>query len=258
MARNDLPVNLLNAEKIASELIHKYGIAAQNHIRLHDIAFNERALVVEEHVGRAAARLTRIGESATIRVSPNEIPERKRFSIAHELGHLKLNHIAGSIEKVCSNKDMLSWHRADIETEANFFASELLMPRSLVKRMCDVADVNFEPIRKIASEFRSSLTASALRFVRFCPEQCAVVFSVGGKVAWSYHSQDWWPFIPKGKHVDERSIAYDFFKGESIPDEPIDVDAEVWVDAKGIDEVTEHSIGSKTHGFVLSILWIRP
>ena len=258
MAKNYLSGNLLNAEQAASELIEKYGIAAPDHIRLRDIAFSEKAAVVEEPVGRAAARLTRIGNSATIRVPPDEHPERKRFSIAHELAHFRLNHVAGLLEKICTNQDMSSWHRPDIETEANFFAGELLMPTNLVTKMCDVAKVDFEPVRKIASEFRSSLTASAIRFIRFCPEQCAIVYSEDGRVYWSYRSQDWWPFIQNGMPIDKRSIAYDFFQGEQIPDEPIEVDAEAWINERGIDEVVEHSIGSKTYGFVLSILWVKP
>jgi hypothetical protein len=44
-----------------------------------------------------------------------------------------------------------------------------------------VAEVNFGPIRKIANDFRASLTATALRFVRLCPEKCAVVFFIERK-----------------------------------------------------------------------------
>jgi Zn-dependent peptidase ImmA (M78 family) len=258
MVRNNIPAKLYYAEDVAAELIDRYGIAEPEHIRLMDIAYNENVIVVEKPVGRAAARLTRIGRSATIRVPPDEHPKRKRFSIAHELGHFKLNHLKGTIQKVCSKKDMESWHQPDVETEANFFASELLMPKKLVVGMCDVSKVDFLPIRKIADEFRSSLTAAAIRFVRFCPEQCAVVFSKGGKIIWSFGSKDWWPFIPAGKPLADRTIAYDFFQGESIPDEAIDMDADAWISAKGVEEIVEHSIGSNRYGFVLSILWIRP
>jgi len=257
MTGNDLPLKLLNAERAASDLIERYGICAPDHIRLRDIAFNEKAVVVEESVGRAAARLTRIGDRATIRVPPDEHPGRKRFSIAHELGHLILNHVAGSIQKVCSNRDMMSWHRPDIETEANFFASELIMPKKLVVPMCDVAEINLEPVRKVANQFRVSLMASAIRFVRFCPEKCAVVCSENGKVSWSYRSPTWWPVIRRGMILDERTIAYDFFKDEALPDEPIEIDANAWISMRETEEVVEHSLGSKSYGFVLSILWIR-
>jgi hypothetical protein len=153
---------------------------------------------------------------------------------------------------------MMEWYHPNEETEANFFAAELILPRSLVEKKCDVGIVNFEPVRQIAREFRASLTATALRFVRFCPERCAVVYSRNGYIRWFYKSENWWPFIPKGQPLDNRTVAYDFFQGKTIPDEPIDVEAEAWAEGRGLDEIIEHSIGSKRLQFVLSILWIRP
>jgi len=39
---------------------------------------------------------------------------------------------------------------------------------------------------------------------------------------------------------------------------PVEMDADAWIESNGINEIVEHSIGSPRHGFVLSILWIRP
>lgn len=248
---------LLQAEKSASEIIENYGISSPEHLRVRDIAFDLGATVIEEPIRMAAASIVRIGDKATIRVRPSDMPERKRFSIAHEMGHFKMGHIQ-SIQRICSNKDMMSWHKTSQETEANFFASELILPKKLVVKRCDVASVNFEPIREIAKDFRSSLTATAIKFVRLCPEKCAVVYSQQGKILWYYKSDDWWPYIPKYVPLDRRTIAYDFFQGEQIPDEPIEVDADAWAGARGLEEIVEHSIGSANYGFVLSILWIKP
>jgi hypothetical protein len=58
--------------------------------------------------------------------------------------------------------------------------------------------------------------------------------------------------------LDRRTIAYDFFKGERIPDEPIEIEADAWIETRGVEDIVEHSIGSVNYGFVLSILWIKP
>lgn len=259
MSQNNFPLQFTMAENAATQLIDKYGIEAPEHIRLSDIAFHEGVLVVNEPVARATASLVRIGNTATIRVSPSDIPERQRFSIAHELGHFKLNHLAGELKKVCTKKDMMSWYKSSIETEANFFASELLLPKKLVEKMCDVSDVNFKPVQEIKNKFRVSLTAAAIRFVRLNPEKCAVVYSESGKIKWSYRSQDWWPYIQKDQPLDKRTLAYDFFRGEELYNEPIDVEADAWINnSRGVSEIVEHSIGSKEFDFVLSLLWIRP
>lgn len=254
---NNVDFRLITAESTAANLIDEFGICSPEHISVRDIAFAKGALVVEERVTGAAASIVKLGEHATIRIPPGDSQERKRFSIAHELGHLLMNHVE-SIQRVCSDEDMMNWYQSSQETQANFFASELILPKSLVEKRCDVAEVNFEPIRKIAKDFRSSLTATAIKFVRLCPEKCALVFSSKGKVQWFYKSPDWWPFIRRDKKLDKRTLAYDFFVSEPMDKEPVEIDADAWIESSGIDEIVEHSIGSTNHGFVLSILWIRP
>jgi Zn-dependent peptidase ImmA (M78 family) len=255
---NEIDLKLLNAEHLASNTIEQFGICSHEHIRVRDIAFALGATVIEQKINRAAASIVRVGNHATIRISPTDSLERKRFSIAHELGHLVMNHIE-SIQKVCSDEDMMNWYQSSQETQANFFASELILPKSLVEGRCDVAEVTFEPIIQIAKDFRASLTAATIKFVRLCPEKCAVVFSSKGKVQWFYKSPDWWPFIRRDKKLDKRTLAYDFFISEPMDKEPVEIDADAWIESSsGINEIVEHSIGSSQHGFVLSILWIRP
>lgn len=254
---NEIDLKLLNAEHLASNTIDRFGICSHEHIRVRDIAFALGATVIEQKISRAAASIVMVGNHATIRISPTDSPERKRFSIAHELGHFIMNHVE-SIQRFCSDEDMMNWYQSSQETQANFFASELILPKKLVERRCDVAEVNFEPIIQIAKHFRSSLTATAIKFVRLCPEQCALVFSSKGKIQWFYKSPDWWPFIRRDKKLDKRTLAYDFFISKPMDKEPVGIDADAWIESNGINEIVEHSIGSPRHGFVLSILWIRP
>lgn len=259
MITNDIPLAFAQAENAASKLIDKYGINSPEQIRVRDIAFLENAFVVEEAVARATASLVRTENTATIRVTPTDQPERQRFSIAHELGHFKLNHTNGILQKICTKNDMMSWHSNNIEAEANFFADELLLPKKMIEKMCDVAEINFKPVEDISKKFRVSLTATAIKFVRLNPEKCAVVYSENGKIIWSYRSPEWWPFIQHGRPLDKRTGAYDFFQGEELDTEPIDVDADAWLtNTKWVREISEHSIGAKQLGFVLSLLWIKP
>lgn len=256
--KNNLELNFRKAEQEASSLIEQYGITSPDHIRLKDIAFDKKVTVVEGELKGAAASLVRTGEYATIRVDKDERNEyRKRFSIAHELGHYVLNH-RQSIARFCSNDDMMSWYNKTQETEANFFASELILPNKLLRPRCDVREVNFEPIKNIANEFRASMTATSIRFVRYCPEACAVVFSKDNKIIWSYRSEEWWPFIRSGKTLDRYTVASDFFVDKELPDEPVPVNGDAWLEDNRVEEVIEHSICSRKLNFVLSILWIPP
>jgi len=255
----DLPVPILRAEQKAAEIIERFGITVPEHILLEDIAYALGAKIVEGPLKGAAASLVRMGARATIRIPANEkYQARKRFSVAHEIGHFVLDH-GHSLCRVCTEDNMLDWNQhPSQETEANFFAGELLLPKKLFKDRCDVREVNFSPVRKLAEEFNTSLTATAIRFVRFCPEMCVLVFSKDSKIQWFYKSEEWWPFIRKGQPIDNGTFAYDFFHGREMPDEPQEVDASAWVTSRGVESIVEHSVGSRNLGYVLSLLWIRP
>jgi Zn-dependent peptidase ImmA (M78 family) len=253
---NDIDFRLAEAERLASETIDEFGIRSPEHIRIRDIAFAKGALVIEQNLTGAVASIVKVGTSATIRIPPTDAMERKRFSIAHELGHLLLGHIV-SIKKACSDGDMMNWYQTNHETQANFFASELILPTKLVRSKCDTKNISFKPIKQLSKDFRASLTATAIKFVRLSPAMCAVVYSANGKIKWFYKSSDWWPFIHKNQKLDKRTLAYDFFAGEPMEPEPAEVDADAWVESRGLDEIVEHSIASSQYGFVLSLLWVR-
>ncbi len=136
----DIDFKLIEAERMASETIDEFGICSPEHIRIRDIAFAKGAMVVEQRLTRAAASIVKTGNHTTIRIPPTDVPERKRFSIAHELGHLLMGHVA-SIRKACSDDDMMNWYQSSQETQANFFASELILPVKLVSSPCEVGNV---------------------------------------------------------------------------------------------------------------------
>ena len=68
-------------------------------------------------------------EDNTIYVNPNESWSRKRFTVAHELGHCLLGHGARN-----RRRDALPGVDSQ-EVEANNFAAELLMPEDAVKQL---------------------------------------------------------------------------------------------------------------------------
>ncbi|MDB4921208.1 ImmA/IrrE family metallo-endopeptidase [Mucilaginibacter sp.] len=77
---------------------------------------------------------------AVIAYSPNQGEQRKRFTIAHELGHYIL-HNQDSSDAVFVDKDFIVKYRSQKayseiemrqEQEANAFAASLLMPKELI------------------------------------------------------------------------------------------------------------------------------
>ncbi len=62
-----------------------------------------------------------------IGVNANHHPRRQRFTLAHELGHIILNHPP---EGRCSAREIALFNR-----EADAFASELLVPTQLLRQL---------------------------------------------------------------------------------------------------------------------------
>jgi Zn-dependent peptidase ImmA (M78 family) len=71
-----------------------------------------------------------------ILLNANDIPARRRFTLAHELGHWVCQCLEGREAPVFCRTEDISTAGAEraLEREANVFAAELLMPESEVRR----------------------------------------------------------------------------------------------------------------------------
>ena len=105
--------------------------------------------------------------ATTIYINVNDKPARKRFTVAHELGHFVLHLAAGEGEFIdnednfrTTNDPDQPWNDARRkEWEANVFASALLMPeRAVRKKWAEIQDVD-----GASSFFQVSRQAMTLR-----------------------------------------------------------------------------------------------
>lgn len=62
----------------------------------------------------------------------NNLPERIRWTLAHEIGHIKLNHLTDFNETCMSRGGINSQQYKVLEREANIFAAEFLSPMALL------------------------------------------------------------------------------------------------------------------------------
>lgn len=112
------------------------------------------------------------GQSATIAVNCSHSPLRRRFTIAHECGHLALSH-EGEVfvdKAILNRRDNRSSLAVDEqEIQANQFAASLLMPREEVVRKMEqlLRSYNSHPVlvELMAAIFRVSKSAMEIRLV---------------------------------------------------------------------------------------------
>jgi hypothetical protein len=166
-------------------------------------------------------------------------------------------HKTGSVTS-CSEADLFSYEDGNREAEANWFASELLMPSKLFRPSCDVPKPTFDAIGAIARKFRTTLTATSIRFVQLGPERCAFVWSEDRKVKWSVRSADFPERIPRGWVLKSFSHASDAFVGKVIPKGMQQVPQQAWLEkrAAGGCDLMEETIWFERFGAALSLLWL--
>lgn len=110
---------------------------------------------------------------------------RRRFIISHEIGHFLLhrNQLFGCSDILESRT--LIFNSRDQESEANCFASELLLPRESLIHWIPNRRLSFEDIRKISSAFDVSITFSALKAVQYSKTEDEILLCYDGqKLKW--------------------------------------------------------------------------
>ena len=112
---------------------------------------------------------------------------RIRFTKAHELGHYVL-HRKMQEEFLCSRSDMLNWSEgASIESQADNFASYLLMPLDDFRSQIG-GQLNLDSLGHCADRYGVSLTASILKWLSYTSEKAVLVMSNDGYMNWASSS----------------------------------------------------------------------
>jgi hypothetical protein len=230
-------------------------IEALDEISIEDIAARRDLFVAEGGLDGADGRTVPHEGAGVVRIR-RDITQiaRRRFVIAHELGHWILQG-PGTATR-CSERDLYKYDGGNPEAEANYFAAELLMPGKLVRPLCNVPP-NFDAIKEMARRCNTTLTASAIRFVQLSPEACALVWSEDSKVKWVTRSADFEGWITYGRTLSGLSHAGDVFRGKAIPDGPQPVPQHAWVERRvhGGRDLMEETIDFSRLGATLTLLW---
>lgn len=251
-----------NPSSAALQIIEKLEIKDPSEIKVTLIAEHRGATVVESYLTSSEGRMVRRGNKGKITVPTNETNVgRKRFSIGHELGHFELHpHLTNFV--ACTKSDMTDWKGyKKRETEANIFSAELLMPEPLFAPRIVRKTPNMKLIQKLANEFRTSLTATAFRYIQLTKEPCALIYSVNGKIDWfSKNKKDFKFFLKKpGTPVDEDSYTFDAFNGKGDNLNGSLVPATAWVDSEhpmyDDMEFKESTMFLEYYNATITLLW---
>lgn len=126
----------------------------------------------------------------TVLAAAGTSAQRRRFAVAHQLGHFLLKAHQG--DRRCTNRDLAEQrrdtaHRKE-EMQANRFAAGLLMPKPLLLAFVGglgkdaAAKPLVQHLPAIAAAFDVTLEAAASRYADLTQAMCALVFVKDGTV----------------------------------------------------------------------------
>lgn len=202
------------------------------------------------------------GAGGLIALQPGQDGGRRRFSIAHELGHYHIprhKHVQG----YCADRDMRarSTDAKREEWEANDFAAELLMPRRLFSEDARKLDVSVASAVKLAAAdfYDVSVMAATWRIVQVTREPAAMVVSSDGRVEWMFRSDAFrLPLTEGGQMLHPDTLAAATLRERTGYNTPREVDAGVWLDSaadvRGTLLESTHFIPSLNQ--TISLLWL--
>jgi len=150
----------------ASDLLEKYEMAIAPPIDLEVICKGENISIYaidlseleKKHERTVSGVLLVKEQEKTIVVNKNDVPERQRFTVAHELGHYFLH-----FDKNSSEENVLISFRGERnkeEYQADMFAAELLMPEELLRTRYE--DLAVPYVSTLAKQF--NVSSAAMRY----------------------------------------------------------------------------------------------
>ena len=144
-----------------------------------------------EGIDGVSLNLKTRNKSPHVIVSSASAPTRQRFTMAHELGHILIPWHVGSVlidqvDPVSAGSSSYftpeSWI---METEANSFAAELLMPYSWIEKAILATDDLARIHRNISESCQASALSAAIRLSQFLPQRIVYASERDGMVEFS-------------------------------------------------------------------------
>ena len=243
----------------AEETLRELGVTDPKDIDIEAIAWCLGARVKYRPLDRCEARITGNGDHAIITVNSRSSRRRRRFSVAHELGHWKYDR--GRI-LVCRSDEIgrSGQNYPTAERIADSYAAQLLMPSYIFDPIARAhPKLTFQTVSSIADLFETSVTATAIRLVegRYFPAILVCHGPNGRK--WFTRSPDvpdrWFP----QDSLDEESFAFGvLFDNQPNDPMPRKIGADAWFDRRDADrfEVQEQTFRTGADE-ILTLVQIR-
>lgn len=175
-------INKKTLAELAQKVINDFDLIIP--INVEELCSRLNIAIIEKPLESADAVLQ--AKNGKVRIILREgLKDKRKFTIAHELGHYFIqshNHLTygcriDELGRINGKKEE--------ENEANCFASELIMPSSIITKQYK-GIVDFSVIDKIAKNFEVSYTSAAIKTIDCGDISKALIFCFNGIYKWYY------------------------------------------------------------------------
>ena len=219
-----------NPSLCATELLQSLGWAEPEDMSMEEIAWSQGLIVNRKEMDGSEGRILMNKDSAVITVNAKiDYQPKINYIIAHEIGHAFLHRDKFPMF-TDTDKTLANWYaNGEHESEANAFASELLMPATLFKRKVTRRKLELSLIENVANYFGASKTATFLRYRELGDFPVMIIFIENGLIRWKTASNDF-PFkwLPLKSKVPAWTVAGDYYYKGVKETKPAKVDAMEW------------------------------
>lgn len=192
-------------------------------------------------------------------------PGFENFSIGHEIGHYCIpGHPEEIIKQGGTHLSRAGFtQNTPIELEADHFASGLLLPSRLTRKLLGNSQVGLEGILRLSDEAGCSRTAAAIRAAECCDYPIAVIVSSGENIDYAFLSDSFkglgkqLAFLRKGSPLPDTAT----LRFNKDPARVLACDRETdstnlseWFDGPRKIELDEEIIGLGSYGHTLTVL----
>lgn len=247
----------------AKQLIDEFGIENPTDFTIEELIYIRNIILNEKHIANADGRIVFGKQNAIITINSDiKYLGRRRFTLAHELGHYELHHNKNS--HLDDNSLTLDYFKeGNQEFEANQFATELLMPENIFKSF--VINKKFSPdlLRNIAEYFQTSITSATFRYIDLGSHPIFAFYCHNNKVIYWKKSPNYYLKIKDIVKLSPPydSVATEFFETGKIyrKEESIqEILKSTWFETNSYDANNvffEYTIVTKEYNSVLSVVW---
>jgi Zn-dependent peptidase ImmA (M78 family) len=179
----------------AQKLMDECGIESTDDLPLEVLVAARGATLIQKPMNKADGRIVMTKSRNIITINSDiQYEGKRRFTLAHELGHLEM-HKDKILQHNDSDATLQYFKTGNQESEANDFASELLMPRNLFIKECQ--DKPFSPslLRDLSLKFKTSITSVTYKYLELGPHPICLFYCHNNKVNYWKRKEDFPHFI---------------------------------------------------------------